>query len=363
MQNPTIGRRALLRGIGGLAAAAAVPAIAACGTGTSRAGTGDGKSLTVRNSGGAYGDALQEGVYTPFTKETGVGVEVVNLQGTQMIAQMKQGRPQFDLVDGSMIEFEKWAPQSVLEKLDFDRLKSFAGAKIPDSMVSEFSVGKSYYVTIMAYRTDAFGGKKPGSWADFWDVGAFSGSRSMGNPDADLPELEFALLADGVAMDQLYPLDVDRAFRAMDRIRGDVKKYWDSGNLPGVLLSRQEVTMSTVWHGRLDDLIKQGNPLAYQLKGARRQGQGFAIPKGASNVDAAYQLIDYSLRPDVQANLARIFPANPAVPSAYDKLSEDERKGLPGSPEFFNDGFDLDNAWWLQNNDAITTRWLEWSRA
>jgi putative spermidine/putrescine transport system substrate-binding protein len=365
MKDSVIGRRSFLQGVAGLSAAAAVPALTACGSGTSRtssAGGDGGKSLTVRNSGGAYGDALQKGVYTPFSKETGIAITVANMDGAQLLAQIKQGRPQADLIDNSLADLRKFETENALEKLDYDRISSFKSAKLPDTLVNDYAVGKQYYVNALAYRTDAFGGKKPASWQDFWDVKAFPGGRSMCSPDADLPELEFALLADGVPMDKLYPLDVDRAFKAMDRIRGSLKKYWDSGNLPGVLLSRQEVTMSTVWHGRLHSLIAQGNPIEYQLSGARRQAQGLAISKGATNVDAAYQLIDYSLRPEVQASLAKVYPVNPGVPAAYDKLTAEERAGLPGSPEFFDNGFDVDIDWWLKNESAVTKRWLEWAR-
>ncbi|MEU0195289.1 extracellular solute-binding protein [Streptomyces afghaniensis] len=249
-----------------------MPSLSACGTGTSRAASGGGKrggkSVVVRDSGGPFGEALQKAVYTPFTQETGISVQVVNLQGTQMLAQIKQGRPQFDLINNSMKELVKYANQDGLEKLDLDRIKSLKSAKIPDNQITEHAVAHSFYGQCMAYRTDAFGGRKPESWADFWDTKAFKGSRSMCNPDADLPELEFALLADGVPMDKLYPLDVDRAFKVLTRLRSDIKKFWDSGPLPGVLLSRQEVTMSTIWHGRLADLTKQNAPVAAKLNGA-----------------------------------------------------------------------------------------------
>ncbi|MEU6182188.1 ABC transporter substrate-binding protein, partial [Streptomyces coeruleorubidus] len=343
MSDPQIGRRALLRGAGGLAALAAVPSLAACGTGTSRASSGSGKaggkSVVVRDSGGAYGQALQKAIYTPFTQETGIDVKVTNIEGTQMLAQIKQGRPQFDLINNSMKELVKYADQDGLETLDRDRIKSLTGAKIPGSQITEHAIAHSFYGQCMAYRTDAFGGREPESWADFWDVKAFKGSRSMCNPDADLPELEFALLADGVPMDKLYPLDVDRAFKVMSRLRSDIKKFWDSGPLPGVLLSRQEVTMSTAWHGRLADLTKQNVPVAAQLNGARRQFSGFSIPKGAAHVDTAYQLLEYSLRPEVQAAVAKAYPSNPSSPVAYEKLTEDERNALAGAPQYYDKGF------------------------
>jgi putative spermidine/putrescine transport system substrate-binding protein len=364
MKDSVIGRRSFLQGVAGLSAMAAVPALTACGSGTSRAdgAAASTKTLAVRNSGGAYGEALQKGVYEPFTKETGIQVQVVHPQYAQMLAQIKQGRPQFDVIDNSMMDFLKFVRDDGIEKLDFDRLKSFKAANIPSNMVTEHAVGKAYYASVMAYRTDQFGGKKPGSWPDFWDTKAFSGSRSLQHPDADLPELEFALLADGVPMDKLYPIDVDRAFKSLDRIKPSVKKYWDTGNLPGVLLSRKEVVMATCWHGRLSALIKQGVPLAYQFAGARRQGQGYAIPKGAANLDAAYQLIDFSLRPETQANLAKIYPTNPVSAAAFDNLPEDVRANLASSPEYRDLGFDLDPGWWLKNETAVNKRWLEWAR-
>jgi putative spermidine/putrescine transport system substrate-binding protein len=365
MTTSPIGRRALLRGA---AALAALPALAACGTGTSRSSSGSGgsgaggKTVAVRNSGGAYGEALKKAIYDPFTKETGITVQVANLDGAQVLAQIKQGRPQVDLIYNSMMDHAKFVRENALEKLDLDRIKNLKTAKLPENQITEYAVADSFYAQCMAYRTDAFGGRKPESWTDFWDAKAFQGGRSMCHPDADLPELEFALLADGVPMDKLYPLDVDRAFKALDRIKSEVKKYWDSGPLPGMLLTRQEVTMSTVWHGRLADLTKQGVPVAAQLNGARRQFQGYSISKGAANLDAAYQLFDYAMNPEVQARLAMAYPSNPASPLAYEKLPEEVRNGLAGAPQYYDKGFDVDPDWWLENEEAITKRWLGWAR-
>jgi putative spermidine/putrescine transport system substrate-binding protein len=148
----------------------------------------------------------------------------------------------------------------------------------------------------------------------------------------------------------------------LTRLRSDIKKFWDSGPLPGVLLSRQEVTMSTVWDGRIADLQKQGVPVERQLNGMRRQFSGYAIAKGAANVDGAYQLMDFALRAESQAALAKAFPSNPSSPVAYAKLTEDERNALAGAPKYYDEGFDTDIEWWLKNEAAVTKRWLEWAR-
>ncbi|MFJ2907662.1 extracellular solute-binding protein [Streptomyces sp. NPDC091279] len=365
MKDVRTDRRAFLRGVGGVAAGLAATTLTGCGTGTSRSASGasGSKTLVVRNSGGSYGDANQQAVYGPFTKETGIQVQVVNIEYAQMLAQIKQGRPQFDVIDDSMADFVLFKQEGATEALDYDRLKNFKKAGIAKTLVTDHAIGKNYWASVMAYRTDAFDGHKPASWADFWDTRAFPGSRALQALDADLPELEFALLADGVALDQLYPLDVDRAFKVLTEIKGSVRKFWDTGALPGVLLARKEVVASSVWHGRLDALIKGGSPLAYQWNGARRQSNGLAIPKGAAHLDAAYQLIDFALRPEVQAAYAEIYPMAPAVPAAYKKLSTTTAANLASSPEHLESGFDLDVEWWIKNQDAVAKRWQEWTHA
>ncbi|MFF8847990.1 ABC transporter substrate-binding protein [Streptomyces sp. NPDC015127] len=363
MKDVRIGRRAFLRGAGGVAAGAAATSITACGDRADRKtkGVRNTRTLVVRDIGGTYGEANRKAVYEPFSKETGIQVEVVNIPlYAQMLAQIKEGRPQFDVIDIEMSALARFKGEKATQALDYDRLKNTRNASIATFLLTSHSVGKNYWASLMAYRTDAFGGRTPESWADFWDTGAFPGSRAMQGPDAGPPELEFALLADGVPPDRLYPLDIDRAFGALDEIKGAVREFWADGASPGLLLERRQVAASTVWHGRLDELIKQGAPLAYQWNGARRQSSGFGIPNGAANVDAAYQLIDFALRPEVQAGFARIYPMGPVVPSAYAYLSKATATNLPSTPGHLLSGFDLDVEWWIKNRDSVTKRWQEW---
>ena len=70
--------------------------------------------------------------------------------------------------------------------------------------------------------------RRPSSWADFWDVKKFPGNRSLCLSDSPRT-LIFALLADGVPRDQLYPLDIDRAFKKLDQIKPHVKVWWREG--------------------------------------------------------------------------------------------------------------------------------------
>ncbi|MFF8846225.1 extracellular solute-binding protein [Streptomyces sp. NPDC015127] len=365
MKDVRIGRRAFLRGAGGVAAGVVAASFTGCETRNDRdtTGTGSTKTLVVRDIGGAYGEANRKAVYEPFSQETGIQVTVVNIpRYAQMLAQIREGRPQFDVMDIEMSALARFERDNATQALDYDRLKNTRNVGIAESLLTSHSVGKNYWASLMAYRTDAFGGRTPESWADFWDTGAFPGSRALQGPDAGPPELEFALLADGVPPDRLYPLDIDRAFRVLDEIKGAVREFWVNGASPGLLLERGQVAASSVWHGRLNELIRQGAPLAYQWNGARRRSSGFGIPNGAANVDAAYQLIDFALRPEVQAGFAEVYPMGPVVPAAYRHLPR-AAADLPSSPAHLYTGFDLDVDWWVRNQDAVSKRWREWARA
>jgi putative spermidine/putrescine transport system substrate-binding protein len=337
---------------------------AACGSGSSGGGAAKGSGkVYVRQSGGEYQDANTKAIFQPFSKETGIEVVTVQVDSAPMLAQIQQGKPQFDLIDNSEADQLVFNRKGALQEIQYDRLKNFKRDDFPERLAQPWMLGKIYWASAMAYRTDAFKTGGPQSWADFWDTGAFPGKRALQDNTADVPELEFALLADGVPVDQLYPLDVDRAFRVMDRIKSSVVKFWDAGALPGALLARKEVVASSIWNGRAAALIDKRAPITLEWAGARRQANAWTIPKGAKNVENAHKLIDFALRPDVQAHVATLIPYGPVAKSAQSRVPADVQKVLPTAPGVLEKGFDLDVEWWLDNQDAVLKRWKGWASA
>ena len=90
-------------------------------------------------------------------------------------------------------------------------------------MVRDYGITSYSLGTNLVYRKDKFPNGGPQSWADFWDVKKFPGSRCF--YDRSFSCLAFALLADGVPADKLYPMDVDRAFRKMSEIKPHIKVW------------------------------------------------------------------------------------------------------------------------------------------
>ena len=173
--------------------------------------------IVVNDSGGDMQNAMRQAFYNEYEKR--YGIKIVSTSPVdlgKMRAMVQSGNVEWQVteIDGeSALLAER---SGLLEPLD---LKIIDLSQFPKHLQSrKFVFPKGVYATVMGYRTDVFPeGKRPQSWADFWDVQKFPGPRSMRNDPAD--NLEFALLADGVPLDKIYPIDVDRAFRKMDRSR------------------------------------------------------------------------------------------------------------------------------------------------
>src|SRR5690625_1530846 len=68
--------------------------------------------------------------------------------------------------------------------------------------------------------------KCPTNPEEFWDVENFPGTRAIRNRPFEV--FAFALLADGVSPDELYPLDLDRAVAKLEEIKPHIK-VWPAG--------------------------------------------------------------------------------------------------------------------------------------
>ena len=129
------------------------------------------------------------------------------------------------------------------------------------------------------------------TWADFWNVEKFPGRRSLRKNPID--SLEQALMADGVSIDQLYPLDVDRAFKSLDKIKQHVDVWWTGGAQSTQLLQSGEVDLISGWNARLQSAIDGGAPATIVWDQGLYSIEGWAIPKGCPRADAAKQFIKF----------------------------------------------------------------------
>ena len=197
------------------AEASGAPALAElCTKPTVPAGT----TLTVSSYGGAYQEAQRKGWFEPYAALTGVTiVESEDSANATIKAQVESGQVTWDVVDVGN-DFGLEGNADVLEPLDYTRIPK---DEILPGFADTYRVAAITYGIVMAYRTDKFDGATPQNWADFFDLAKFPGKRGLYDYSTG-GVLEIALLADGVAPKDLYPLDVPRALAKLDTIKDSI---------------------------------------------------------------------------------------------------------------------------------------------
>jgi putative spermidine/putrescine transport system substrate-binding protein len=317
--------------------------------------------VVVRTFGGAYEDALVKAAFDPFTRATGIDVVRVAATSTKLYAMLDSGRIEIDLLDtgdyGGLILRQRGG----LERIDYGSFRLTNPADLDPAGRRDDMVGSIYYSNVLGYHTQAFPtGKHPRSWADFWDVNRFPGPRMLADVGSGAVELEFALLADGVPKDKLYPLDVERALRSLSRIRPAIRRFWDTGAISAQMLADKEVFAGSIWNGRIQVLIDKGAPLAIEWNEALLQLQFWAILKGTPNRENALRLIDFAMQPRVQTDLCRLIAYGPVNTKALAMLNRDELAKLPNSPDHVGKAIRHDVQWWADNRMRFSERWSQW---
>ena len=315
------------------------------------------KKLVIASWGGALEDAMKIVYAPPFYKETGIEVEFIDLAQTEDTFESVAASD--DVKWDIYVIPDRSIPGAVregqLEPLDW----GFIGKdNIYPEAVHAYAAGAYSYVTAMTYNADIFGENHPKDWVDFWDVETFPGARSLRKKPVD--NLEWALLVDGVPADQLYPLDLDRAFRSLDRIKPYISVWWTGGAQSVQIMVDGETVLGSAWHGRVAPRQAEGAPLEWNWEQSVMHLDFWAVIRGAPNKKGAMRFIKFALDPQRQADFAREIPYSPTNREAYNYIDEALAATLPSHPQIREQTISIDLGWWGENLDAATNRFNDW---
>src|SRR5262249_7359366 len=147
-------------------------------------------------------------VIQPFQKKT--GIEVVVTTGAPDVAvvkaQVESGHVEWDVLELYTGNYQQLAKNQVLDELDRS-IVDVSGIFEPSIVTPYFA--PSYLYSINPFWNTKMTKGEVSSWSDLWNTSKVAGKRGISD-DFSIT-LESALLADGVAPKDLYPLDVDRA--------------------------------------------------------------------------------------------------------------------------------------------------------
>lgn len=352
------------------AASVCLGVAAACSGGTGAPGTSDGSDqVVVFDGGGVWGEAQRKAYFEPFEDETGIEVVAApQPDPAQVRTEIEAGRPSVDVFNNDGSRLDAWNKVGLIEPIDY--------SSWPEGMKDDFkpyparpdAVPSLIFAVKMAYDKEAIGGDL-NSWADFWDTQAYPGMRSLGDTANSLAAgtIEAALLADGVPPEDLYPLDIDRAFRKLDELKPQILKFWGSGAESAQLLIDEQVTAVAAWDGRINDAVDKGADIESTWEQAILQVNYWMIPKDAPNAENAQKFIEFASRPDRQAAFAEYVTYAPGNAEAYETIPEERQDLLATAPEHRKDAIVANNEFWNSPapsgkpwNEEIVDRWQAW---
>ncbi|MEV7232141.1 extracellular solute-binding protein [Polymorphospora sp. NPDC051019] len=334
--------------------------VVALGGLTACSGGGDEKgSITYAGFGGTYEEAVKAALFDPYSKDADIKV-LFDSSGSdvaKLVQMSKSGSMTLDLIDAEDSSLAQFMAADILQPIDSKSLDGFADpSAVTEHSVPWYTFSRNLYWN----KDDVPGGVK--SWADLFDTQRVPGKRGM----VGLPWgiLEGALIADGVPVDRLYPLDLNRAFAKLDTIRNDTIFFPSNGDLQNAI-SQGEIALGYGNLARIKSIAQSGAvPLEYTWEGAVLSVQQLVIPKGAPNESAAFDAIKYSLRPEAQKAIMDKLGYTPSQQSVLDGLDADTRADLPGTPETVSgETFRIDVEWWSANGADVLKRWQDWLNA
>jgi putative spermidine/putrescine transport system substrate-binding protein len=315
----------------------------------------EGRTIVVTDFGGAMRDIWREIAYDPFSQLTGAEIVEDTSDSALLRSQVESENVEWSMSQQGGSTGILLGQQGMLEPLDYDVIQRDG---LVEGIDDEHALGCLFWSTVIAYNTESFPDDPPGGWEDFWDLDNVPGARGL--YDWPVPNLEFALIAAGVPMEDLYPLDVDLAFESLDQIRDEILVWWEEGAQPPQLLADGELDICTAWNGRITDAEEAGQPIAIQWNQGSVTFDTFTVPRGAPEPEIAMDLINFMSRPEVQARMAERIPYGPIHDGAFDMLDDDIMANLPSSPELMEMQFERDIDFWLENEDEILERWQDW---
>ncbi|SIR29631.1 putative spermidine/putrescine transport system substrate-binding protein [Rhizobium sp. RU20A] len=317
------------------------------------AGSASAADMVFSSWGGTTQDAQKAAWADTFTAETGINVVQDGPTDYGKIkAMVEAGNVTWDVVDVEGDYAVQAGKAGLLEKLDFSIIDK---SKLDPRFVTDYSVGSFYYSFVIGCNKDA-AGTCPKSWADLFDTAKFPGKRAFYKWSAP-GVIEAALLADGVAADKLYPLDLDRAFKKLDTIKADIV-WWDGGAASQQLLASGEAPFGSFWNGRLTALAATGVTVETSWDQNITAADALVVPKGTKNKEAAMKFIANATSAKPQAEFAAVTGYAPINLGSPEMMAADVRKTLPDMQAASQVNADM--TYWAEHRDEIGKRWYDW---
>ena len=230
------------------------------------------------------------------------------------------------------------------------------------------SVGIYFWAMNLGYSLDYFTeAEHPTNWAEFWDVERFPGPRGLTSMDFEPPPLELPFLANGVAVEDLYPMDIDEGFELLSGFRDHITKWTGYSADATQLLVQGELAAAPGGNGSLTNAVNEGASVGMSWEQGLLYFDAWVMPKGAPHPENALRFIEFCYRPEVQADFVKRYPIAPVVAAATDLLAPEVAEVSLGNPKHIARQVPPNPEWWSTLNDdgktnleLVYEKWATW---
>jgi len=360
LPSPTglVNRRQFLRRT---AAGAAFPATMGI---VDRSARAQARSVNIATYGGVIQEYQTRLFAQPFEAKTGIKV---NMGSNASLALVKLQNAagtaaQWDICSLSGAEYHEAIAQKLIVPYDYSIIDT---TNIVPEYKHSHGIKFSLFLFVMAWdKRQIPDDKAPQTPAEFWDTNRFKGKRSLYAGISDGSTLEMALLADGVPLHQLYPLDVDRALRSLERL-GRSNIIWHNTNAePIQQLTSGAVALANCFNGRVIAANRSGGQLGFTPAYSAVSGNPNCVIASSINKKEAFEYLNYMLNtPQADAEYMQL--TNYAIPNreALKLVPPEILDILPTSPKLKDKVFIKEDAWWAANLAKASTKFKEWQLA
>jgi len=338
--------------------------------------------LTIVSWGGAYSNSQIKAYSEPYTALTNVKIvndESSNEAVAKLRAMNEAGNVTWDVVDVVASDAIRLCDEGLAEVIDPDTDLAAAPDGTPasedfgDLLVSECFIPQIVYSTTFGYRTDvaAWNGNEPTDICAVFDLENFPGKRSL--EKRPINNLEWALLCDGVAKDEVYNVleteeGVAQALAKLATIKDQVV-WWSAGAETPQLLADGEVVMGSTYNGRLFSVIEeQKQPVKMLWDAQVFDLDGWIIPTGLSEerLKRAKNYVKFATDTQRLADQAKYISYGPARQSSAPLVGKHAELGIEMGPHMPTDPANAKNTflynyeWWADNRDDLDAKFQAW---
>jgi putative spermidine/putrescine transport system substrate-binding protein len=234
------------------------------------------------------------------------------------------------------------------------RKNDLMDARVRNRAWHTFFVGHAF-----AYMDGTFKNGGPKNWKDFFDTKKFPGQRGIVN-NLQNGILEYPLLADGVAPEDIYPLDVDRSLEKLATIR-DVTTFAPNVGALQQAVAADQVDMFFLPDSRLVPLLKGGDDITIVWDVSVASLNAFAVPLGSTKKEAVEGFLASVTQPGPVATISELLGVAPINSAAKPKLDEFSKQ-LAVFDTKVNPGKTVvqDVPWYSENFNEASTKLTAW---